>query len=81
MNKKILFYIAVGIIILLLVLSSFGMMGFKSRNNSGNVGSVKNADYSNLPEECRKPDSQDLQSWKEHLGHHENTKYCLEYFK
>ncbi len=35
----------------------------------------------NIPEECRLPQGQDLQSWKEHLGHHQQTLYCLDYYK
>ena len=34
-----------------------------------------------IPEECRLPEGQDLQGWKEHLGHHQNTLYCLDYYK
>ena len=34
-----------------------------------------------IPQECRLPQGQDLQSWKEHLGHHQNTLYCLDYYK
>ena len=35
-----------------------------------------------IPEECRLPDYEDdVESWKEHLSHHENTLYCLDYYK
>ena len=76
MDKKIIAYIMIGIIILLLILSSFGVLNF----NSGRV-STGNNDYSNLPQECRPPAGQDIEAWKEHLGHHQNTLYCLEYYK
>lgn len=34
-----------------------------------------------IPEECRLPEYEDdLNSWKEHLSHHENTLYCLDYY-
>ena len=73
MNKKIIAYIVIGIIILLLLFSSFGMIKFNSNTNSGN--------YGNMPEKCQPPAGQDIESWKEHLGHHAETKECLEYFK
>ena len=79
MDNKILAYIAVGIIILLLILSSFGMISFKfGRNSVSNGNVISNKD---IPEECKVPAGQDLQAWKEDLGHHENTKYCLDYYK
>ncbi len=35
-----------------------------------------------IPADCRLPDYEnDLDSWKEHLGHHENTLYCLDYYE
>ena len=35
-----------------------------------------------IPEACRLPeDRDDIESWKQHLGHHQNTLYCLEYYK
>jgi len=73
MNKKIILYVAIGIFLLLLILSSFGMINLNKikKDSSGN---------SNIPEECRKPEGQDLQSWKEHLSHHQNTLYCLDYY-
>ncbi len=78
MDNKITAYIAAGIIILLLVLGSFGMIGFKGDKVKVSAG---NADYSNLPEECKPPAGQEIEAWKEHLGHHSNTLYCLDYFR
>jgi len=69
-NKKIIVYIVIGLIVFLLILSSFSMINFNS-NTSGN---------SNMPEKCRKPEGQDIESWKEHLGHHAETQECLKYF-
>lgn len=37
--------------------------------------------YSDIPEKCRPPAGQDINSWKEHLGHHQETKECLRYFE
>lgn len=72
MNKKIIAYIIIGIIILLLLFSSFGMIKFNKTASNNNE---------NMPEECRKPEGQSLEAWKEHLGHHQNTLYCLDYYK
>lgn len=79
MDKKTLLYIAIGIFLLFLILSSFGIINIG--NIGKNAGNVVNGDYSSLPEECRKPAGQDIEAWKEHLGHHQNTLYCLEYYK
>ena len=65
---------------------------FTTQINLENNASVKNINpvsdselskYSSadLPEECRLPEGQDVNSWKEHLGHHQNTFYCLDYYK
>ena len=79
-NKKIILYIVIGAILLLLIFSSFGVM--RLGGNRGNTGSSGgNVVSGNMPQECQKPEGQDLQSWKEHLGHHQNTLYCLDYYK
>ena len=76
-RKKIILYVIIGVILLLLMFSSFDMIRF---NNTGeNSGS--NSINGNIPEKCRKPDGQDLESWKAHLSHHQNTLYCLDYYK
>ena len=75
-SKKIILYIIIGIFVLLLIMSSFDMVRLDKlfgRNNN-------NKDYSNIPEECRKPEGQTLEAWKEHLGHHADTQECLKYF-
>ena len=86
MTNKILI---IGIIIfILLVIGSF-FISLKNINITGNVVKEKNFKNSELekyrsqeiPEECRKPEGQSLEQWKEHLGHHQETLYCLEYFK
>lgn len=75
MNKKIIIYIIIGIIILLLIFSSFSILNLKKNNSSAN------GNYSNIPEKCRPPAGQDIEAWKEHLGHHAETQDCLDYFK
>lgn len=74
MNKKIIIYAALSFIILLLVLSTFGIINLNSKN------SAASSSYSNLPEKCRPPAGQDIEAWKEHLSHHAETKDCLNYF-
>jgi hypothetical protein len=35
-----------------------------------------------IPEDCRLPNYENnVNKWTEHLGHHEDTKYCLDYYK
>ena len=46
----------------------------------GDAASQPSGSYSNIPANCRPPAGQDIASWKEHLGHHEDTKECLKYF-
>lgn len=77
MDKRIIAYIVIGIIILLLLFSSFGMINFNLNTNSN----TNSENYGDMPENCRPPAGQDIESWKEHLGHHEDTLYCLEYYK
>lgn len=34
-----------------------------------------------IPSDCRLPNYENnVNKWKEHLGHHENTLYCLDYY-
>lgn len=35
---------------------------------------------SDMPEKCKQPVGRDLESWKEHLEHHQKTEECLKYF-
>ena len=48
--------------------------------NGVNGNTVLGSD-SGIPEKCRVPAGQDVNSWKEHLGHHAETKECLKYYK
>ncbi len=76
-DNKIIWYAAIGVILLFLILVSLNVIKFGS-SNSGSGGNVVNG---NMPEECQKPEGQSLEAWKEHLGHHQNTLYCLNYYK
>ncbi len=83
MKNKSLSYVGIGILVLILIGSLF--VGFGMRGNA--VEEDNDADLSyyrseEVPEDCRLPDYEDdVNSWKEHLGHHENTWYCLDYYK
>ena len=73
--------IAVIGILLLLLVGTFGMFLLKSSpNNTGSVAAQTDSVSGDIPEKCRLPAGQDVISWKEHLGHHEDTKECLKYF-
>ena len=51
-----------------------------SNRHSRTMGNIINGNVY-IPEKCRLPAGQDVEAWKEHLGHHEETKECLKYFK
>lgn len=75
-DGKVVLYSIVIALVFLLVLISLGIISFNlgktpSNSESGN----------NMPEKCKLPTGQDINSWKEHLGHHDDTKDCLKYFK
>jgi len=70
------------IIFVLLLVSTFGMFLLKSSpNNTGSVAAQSDIVSGDILEKCKLPAGQDVNSWKEHLGHHEDTKECLKYFK
>ena len=74
--------IAVIVILLLLIISTFGMFLLKSSpNNERSVTAQSDSVSEDIPEKCKLPAGQDVNSWKEHLGHHAETKDCLKYFK
>ncbi len=68
--------------VILLVLASLGIIhaGKIGLLNENFISSNQQADLKNIPEKCKVPAGQDVASWKEHLGHHAETKECLEYF-
>lgn len=80
MDWKSFTYGVLTIFVILLAMASFGFahigkVGALSGNAIGSGDSL-----SNIPEQCRVPAGQDVNSWKEHLGHHAETKDCLKYF-
>ena len=75
--------IAVIGILLLLLAGTFGMFAFNksSHNSNTSVANVQaDSKSGDIPEKCKIPDGQNVNSWKEHLGHHAETKECLKYF-
>lgn len=79
MENKILVIGAI-ILVLLLVLGVF----LKSNSNGNSIAGSDLEKYRSekIPQECRLPENNnDLNAWKEHLGHHQNTLYCLDYYK
>ena len=79
MDRKVLIYGGLIVIILVIVLISLGVINFSGKVSAAQV--TGSNQYSNLPEKCRPTAGQDIESWKEHLGHHAETKECLNYFK
>lgn len=82
--------VGVLVILILLVSGTFGMFLLNEKEHTSssnptisnnNANTPTDSKYSDLPEECRPPAGQDINAWKEHLGHHENTRECLQYFK
>ncbi len=71
--------IVVGIAIVVLVISLVVFFNLNFNTATKSVGISGN--YGNLPEKCRPPAGQDIESWKQHLGHHAETQDCLQYFK
>ena len=70
-----------GIVIALILLLALVALGVVKINFGGTNGNAVSGDYGNIPENCRPPAGYDINSWKEHLGHHAETRSCLEYFK
>ena len=87
MENKILIYAGAGIILLLLIGSvvlSSGILNrnapknFKSEQTSPELEKYRSED---IPEDCRLPEYEsDIEEWKQHLSHHEQTWYCLDYY-
>ncbi len=75
-TEKIILWSVIAVLTLsLAVLSTFNFK--KDAGSSVPAG----GDYGNIPEACRPPQGQDIQSWTEHLSHHAETQYCLQYFE
>lgn len=80
MEIKSFFYGVISAFILILILTNLGIAHLGSLNGK-TIASTTNTLESNIPENCKPPAGQDINSWKEHLSHHEETKACLKYFK
>ncbi|MBS3077203.1 hypothetical protein J4233_02935 [Candidatus Pacearchaeota archaeon] len=72
--------IAVVFILLLLVVGTFGMFLLNASHDGPNSAAAQSSSTGDIPEKCRLPSGQDVNSWKEHLGHHAETQDCLKYF-
>lgn len=82
MNKKILDYIVLGFVLFLLVGSLIVMNIFSSSEEVVEDLDLDKYRSDGIPLECRLPIYESrIESWKEHLSHHKNTLYCLEYFE
>ena len=83
MEIKSFFYGVISTALLVLLMTSFGFAHLGSVSSINNIiedDSASQSSSSSNPEKCRLPAGQDLNSWKEHLGHHQETKDCLKYF-
>lgn len=69
-----------GIVIALILLLALVALGVVKINLGEINGNAAEGNYGNLPEKCRPTAGYDINSWKEHLGHHAETQECLEYF-
>jgi len=78
MEIKSFFYGVFSVSLLFLVVASFGFVHIGVIQEQLSISG--NAVNGNIPEKCQLPAGQDLASWKEHLGHHAETKDCLKYF-
>lgn len=87
MKNKVWIFVGAGIILLLLV----GGLVFSSGILNANVSKNFKSEQTNpelekyrsdeIPEDCRLPEYEsDIEWWKQHLSHHEQTWYCLEYY-
>lgn len=73
------------IVILVLLIIGLGIFFLKSSYTDSSTSNSKTIDTqfedNDMPEKCRLPAGQDVNSWKEHLGHHVETKDCIKYFE
>ena len=84
MNKKNLDYVVIGVVAVLLIGSIIFGLSFSSSENVKVSEDLDLEKYrsEDIPQDCRLPIYESrIESWKEHLSHHENTHYCLEYFE
>jgi len=81
MDKETIIIIIVAILVIFAVLYTTGIISINIGKSGNSVGASGIKSSGNMPQECQAPAGQDINAWKEHLGHHENTKYCLDYYK
>ncbi len=75
-NKSLIF----GVVFLIVLLTIAVVVKLNTNGQTAN-GDLSKYNSEKIPQECRLPQGENLQSWKEHLGHHQNTLYCLDYYK
>ena len=75
-GKSILYALAIALIFLLVLVA----LGIVTINFGGKANGNAISDYNSLPEKCKPAAGYDIESWKEHLGHHAETQECLKYF-
>lgn len=80
MDWKSFVYGAISMTLLLLITISLGFAHIGSVNGKV-VADSSSGNYGDIPEKCRPQAGYDLESWKEHLGHHADTQECLKYFR
>jgi len=83
-NKK-LTYGGIGLIVLLLVgsfiLTTTSLNGAKIIETKGNNPDLDKYRSEDIPSDCRLPPYEtDVEEWKQHLSHHQETLYCLNYY-
>ena len=83
-DKKTLDYIGIGVVVLLLV-GSFLLLFDSSSAEEVTVNvdlDLEQYRSEDIPSDCRLPIYESrIESWKQHLSHHEKTLYCLDYFE
>lgn len=78
MNWKSFVYGMMSILLVVMILASFGFFHIGALAQGATIAG--NTISGNMPEKCKPPAGQDVQSWKEHLGHHAETRDCLKYY-
>lgn len=76
-------FIYIGIIAILILVAVIGLKFSKGDSvDNKKVGNLEKYRSEDIPEECRISDYEDdVESWKQHLSHHQETLYCLDYYE
>ena len=77
-NKRWYLGVVIFLILLLVGMSIYKFSESSVKSSNSNLDKYRSA---SIPQECRLPQEQDLTAWKEHLGHHAETKDCLKYYE